>query len=535
MQLMLGIDASTNPAKAAIVRLTGNRIEVLEQIETPQSTVLGERENTSRQSRPGDATDASNVAPDANLDDTHRSSGASSVEQSSSPVTGFTETQPSDPRPAPTLASLFKSEWHGATLLIPPEGYLSLNLKLPFGDSKTLAKVIAMEVQDVLPLEGDSLLLGHRIVGALGAHDFDVHVGALARTRVAAIVQQCRAQQVEPVVIAPATAALGALLQLFPEKFEGDGALIFFGIHYVALIVSLGGKPRIDRIIPYLQVTEPYRNGATPEPSAGLRVDAGVAFEVNATIAMAEQKYGKTLTHLWVLGVPREEHTLRTLLQREVEIVTLEELLPGVPPGIAFAALAATYAQDIKAPEPIANFRTKEFAYSPQLSEMISGLRLIRPYLLALLFVAVVVPLAVFQLRSYRLERMRAEIHARVQRILKDKPVEIGKELDLLGAQNAKLGQQLADLGSPTGLSPLDAWLEISQDLPTNPGVVVRKLTMRGNKITIEGSAPDYAAGDQIERALKKKRNVYCRMKKETLAASGGKGPGFSFDIWLCE
>jgi hypothetical protein len=67
-------------------------------------------------------------------------------------------------------------------------------------------------------------------------------------------------------------------------------------------------------------------------------------------------------------------------------------------------------------------------------------------------------------------------------------------------------------------------------------GITVNAIKVKGNRITLETSAPDYAAAEALKSALEKKGSRYCRVKMDPLASAGMAGRrGFRYEVFSCE
>jgi len=71
--------------------------------------------------------------------------------------------------------------------------------------------------------------------------------------------------------------------------------------------------------------------------------------------------------------------------------------------------------------------------------------------------------------------------------------------------------------------------------MPADLGLNVNEISIKGNKITIVGTGPDYGTIDKIEKALKEKKDRYCDIDPGD-SSSGNRGGtvGFRFTLTLC-
>jgi len=225
MQSVLSIDATNEPAIVAVTRLDGTTIEVLET----------HRISLAKGLTPTPAGDAA------------RGDGTNAPEQ---PKLDFT--------------TMVRSPWTSAVVIIAGDQYHSLNLDLPFNDSRRLNKIIDLEVQDLVPFDVDEFVLQHRTVSTNQNGTFDVHVSIMPRARLATILAACREGGIEPAVLSTATSVVGVLPKLYPS-FPRDAVVVMYRspVYYVTFM--LDGEVRSDRIIDHSIL-----NGDTSSPTAAL-------------------------------------------------------------------------------------------------------------------------------------------------------------------------------------------------------------------------------------------------------------------------
>jgi hypothetical protein len=496
MQSVLSIDTSCNPAAAVVVQVDG-RQAVVQEIHR-FSFADGFTLNGHSQ------TDETIVAPTG-----------SSASGAAHPISqGDIETLKG------VIASI-KTPWTSSILIIPPHDYLSLNLDLPFLTTKGLDKIVDLEVQDLLPFDLDEFLLHYRMLEARSDNNRDIHVGLLPRGVVGKALELCKGAGLEPYMVSTPSGVLEAISFLSSEQVPNACAVLLNREPFFFLSILVGGRACMDRVIDRRKLSD-----SNPET---------LARELRLTLAMAEQRYGQKIEKMFTLGTPASTE-LQELLPLPISNVSVPELVRAADASTAVACFASVFAQDFSPPPILSNFRIKEFAYSPQLRELIRGLRSLLPYFLGFLLAAVLAAIGVYSLRERRIYAMRNAVHDQIRTAIPSLEVEKGLEIDALDGQNLRLEQQLANLGPLSALSPLDYISEISSDLPLASGIAVTRVKVEGNKMRVDGSAPDYAAMDKIEKILKRKKNVYCRVRKDMTQVSGKPNlRGFVLDIVLCE
>lgn len=485
MQSVLSIDATNEPAIVAVTRLDGTTIEVLET----------HRISLAKGLTPTSAGDAA------------RGDGANTPEQ---PKLDFT--------------TMVRSPWTSAVVIIAGDQYHSLNLDLPFNDSRRLNKIIDLEVQDLVPFDVDEFVLQHRTVSTNQNGTFDVHVSIMPRARLATILAACREGGIEPAVLSTATSVVGVLPKLYPS-FPRDAVVVMYRAPVYYVTFMLDGEVRSDRII-----DRSILNGDTTSPTAALT-------EIRLSIAAMEGKYGRTFEKVFLLDTPFNATEASAQLAHPAALLALPNIGGEPCPGAEVAVLSSVFGLDREVYPALTNFRTREFAYNLQLNELWRGLAILRPYFLATL-VAVLVSLGVvYMLREQRIDRLDRAIRAMIQSVAPELNAPAGREYDALLGQIKSLDQQLKDLGSPSQASPLDTLLDISNSIPKTIGITLGRLSVKGTRISFELSAPNYAAAENLKSAIEKQSRQFCRVKMDTLstAATGQNTRGFRFEVYLCD
>lgn len=496
MQSVLSIDTSSSPATAVVVQVEGKRASIQEI-------------HRFEFSAPPPAENADSLG-----------AGAASEHAASS--------APSDSLRA--VLNSIRTPWTSSILVLAPTDYLSLNLDLPFSSNRDLDKVVDSEVQDLVPFELENYLLHYRALGPRApsragekaSESHDVHVGLLPRAVVGSTLALCKQAGFEPFMVSTPAGVLDAVAYLGNGSIPQDSAIVFARDQYLSVVVLFGGRARVDRVID-------LRLLSSTDTTA-------LARELRLTLATAQQRYDRPIERLlWLGSAPPFE--LGEHLGLPVTMLPAPELVKAADDSTAIACLASVFAQDLTPPPILTNFRVREFSYSPQLRELMRGLRSVVPYALAAALIAILSAIGLYTLREHRIGKLQDALYAEVKKAVPDLEAARGVELDALEGANRKLEQELSNLGSLSAMSPLDYFAEISSDLPLSSGVTVTRVKIEGNKMRVDGTAPDYTAMEKIERALKRKKDIYCRIRKDTTATVPGKPNvrGFSFDIVLCE
>ncbi|NLF26235.1 MAG: hypothetical protein GX589_11345 [Deltaproteobacteria bacterium] len=437
--------------------------------------------------------------------------------------------QPS-PEAGPSLRPLLdqvKTPWHSAALLIPPHDCLSMNLTLPFGDKRSLEKVIDLEVQDFVPFEVEDFLVQYHPLHTLPDGRHDIHVNLLPRAYLQSILKLCKHSQFDPMIISTAAGVIGGAYYLAPDFFEANSALLFVQGKWCHLCIRMDGKVIANRVISFSALNDRHARHA-------------LITEIKLALYANEERCGATLSGIYLCGAGLPLEELQQNLGRELTPIKAEQFVRGAEDNLAAAALAGVFLRDLEPPPLLTNFRAREFAYYPQIKELFRGVKMLGPYLAGLALLAALYLTASYLFKEHRLIRMENALATEIRAQLPE--LQSGEvSLSTVNEKNKRLDDELRDLGSPSQFTPLDAFAAISEDLSRAakeiPELSVTSLHISSNRITTELDTPDYKDGERIEKMLKSKRknNIYCKVEAEDLGRSGLTNKRFRFKIRLCE
>lgn len=499
MQAVLSIDASGDTIKAFVVRMEQRTLEIIES--------------------------RTFAVPELFLQE--NSNGTHGTQETSEVVETNSKVEPLD------LFSQelkqFKTSWDSAVIVLPPAQALSLNLNLPFGDRKSLAKILALEVQDVVPFDLNEFLIDHRSVGVLHNGGFDVHVGLIPRWQVKRAIEACRHSGIEPLVVSTASAALGGAFLLAPDYFAENSAILYLGDQNISLAMKINGRLRVDR------------SQAIDTPHNESRIKNALS-EMRLALAAAERRYEITIEKIYLIGGVANE--VQRLFGRPVERIHMREFVGAGEDEASIAGFAAIFGQESESPNVLTNFRVREFAYNPRIKELMRAAHELRYYVLAAITFCLLMVAGLYFARAYHLRSMRGILADQISRVVPDASIDRDNPVVSLSGLSGQLEKQLKDLVSPGGVSPLEVWTNLSKVMPNNPQVSITKLRIKGNKIEIEGSAPDYNAIDQLHDAFQQNANLdqhfFCRPRKEQKGSGGGVGSTgnqrqFLIEVLVCD
>jgi len=399
-----------------------------------------------------------------------------------------------------------------AILILNPKDYLSLNLSLPFKDYKTLSRVVDLEVQDQVPFDVSEFLIQPRIVGETGPES-DVHVSATPREFLRQVISVCRREGFEPTIISTASSALAGLFLLEPERILSNSAVVLAKREFTCLAISIEGQVKTDRLI------------EEQDPKA-------IFTEIRRTLLSAERRYGQKIERLYLIGDRLSPSVLAKETAREVTPV--EEMKDGC----GLAAMGAVFAQDEVAATILTNFRIREFSYNPYIKEILRGAKALLPWFLGALLLCILSMAGVYYSRQRELLKLTNALTEQVKRAAPELPVNEGQEVRAVQEENRRIDRQLKELGSSSKIGALEVIAELSKDIASAGELSVRRISITGGGVSVQGTAPDYAAVEKLERIMKtKKPALYCKIRKTTGASAAGQPDrrSFTFDLRICE
>lgn len=503
MDNILSIDISLTEARASVLKVEERKIEV---IESHSVALTPEHIRSLHSPASADVTD---------------------TEQNEEPA-DTPETEPPDPaEPTRSLTGLLesiRSPWSSSVAIIPPFDSTSLNIKLPFGDPRSLDKIIDMEVQDIVPFSTDEFLIQHHVVAALPNGTFEVHVTLIPKNYIRSVLQVFKECQLEPLIMSTPCAALEAAFHLAPEYLEEHSALVLLRDNQLHTVFAIGGETRVERVI-----SSPGENGHVPDLG-----ELTSLTDLKLTIASVEQTYEQKISKVYFIGGRSDGEKLRKGLGREVEYLATSDLIKGSPSKDDLAGISSVFVRDINPPQIITNFRTREFSYNPELKELFRGLKMLSPYFLSLIIALVLCAGGVYGMRAYREASLRSMMKAQIERVSTTIQLREGSEVASLRGQIGKLKSQLQHIGSAAKYSPLSSLLEISSILSRLSDKNFTELEIKGDKVKLKGYAPSHSHIRKMKEAFQKRKPVRCRIKKDDVSSSGGSRISFTFHI-RCE
>jgi hypothetical protein len=255
--------------------------------------------------------------------------------------------------------------------------------------------------------------------------------------------------------------------------------------------------------------------------------------ELKQSIAAAERLFETRLERVSVIGKMGSCAEFSQALGRELITIGAEELVKQADPESGLSLMGAVLVQDESPALILSNYRSGEFSYGLQLKELKLGLRRLFPYF-TVAFLTVVLSLVILNLfLSYQVDRAENALRQEILQVVPSFPETADGLTQSLASYKNQLTERLGVLGSDTKYSPLDALAFISRDinLSSDQKIRVNRVRITGSQISLEGHASEASAIERLENSLRRKRKVYCRVKRPAISGSYN----FSLEFHLCD
>jgi len=427
----------------------------------------------------------------------------------------------------------FEPVWTASAVILPQSDFLALNLDLPFGDPKNLDRIVDLEVQDVVPFELDNFFVQYAPLGASNAvpataTQYDVHIGILPRQVVQNVLELCKAAGLEPNVLTVPSSAIGAVYHLAKDFFVGNSAVIFNRGDEYCISVFINGEVRLERSVLASQI---IAANATPEKRQENLQHIFTALKL--VMASAERRYNTTIDKVYLLGREVKAANASQLFGRPLEGLPMKEVVSGADSGVGLAPLTAIFAQDDATAVPLSNFRSRQFSFTPKISEFIRALAGTKRYVLRAIGGIILAAGVVFASRQYVLHSSEAALVERVRKVIPNFSAEPGKVVEALAKAEGKLGQELSAFGSRSKFSPADALIEVTKVVPSGSGISITSLRVTGEKVSLQGTASEVAAVERFSKALTAREDIFSKVDYKN--AKTASGFSFNVDITLAQ
>lgn len=387
------------------------------------------------------------------------------------------------------LIDPLSKSYEESVLFISSPHYHSLNIHLPFSDQKKIAQVLPGMIQDLLPFETDNFLATPTISQNGTATSSTVHVGVVDKDCVKKAFEACKSLKLDPILIAPPTAALSTLIPLESKErvmiVVSDNDFSVIGIFVNRKLVA----DRVVRDYPIKQVIASLTQAYPVEE----------IFWFGESCKIPEAR---------VLPLPAPSREFLAVCGATLGVISESKNLP-------------------------INFRIGEYRLSPRF-ELLFG-SLIKAKKAFLWFVIILATYLLIKFISLGFSE-RALKKAMIEQVRSSNPsIPVSDEpaSDLRNATLA-LERQLQGLGSIQQLSPVEILAMISKDIPSTAGVQIQTFEVKEGSVLLEGVAPEYQSIERLKKEFDKKRLTYCSVRLSNISEQRGRRV-FRFDLVICE
>jgi hypothetical protein len=432
----------------------------------------------------------------------------------------------------------FEPLWTSSAVILPQDDFLSLNLDLPFGDPKNLDRIVDLEVQDVVPFELESFFVQYSSLGsselastpsqpAAEGKQYDVHIGILPRVVVQNTLEICKKAGIEPNILTVPSSAIAAAYNVARDQFVGNSAVIYNRGEEYCISIFINGEPRVERAVYASQILSAL-------PSAKREESLQQIFTaLKLIMASAERRYKTRIEKVYLLGREVKAANATQLFGRPLEGLAFKDLFAAGEVSTGIAPLAAIFAKDEGAATPLSNFRSREFSFTPRISEFVRALAGTRKHALRALGAVAVSALIVYLSREYMLRSSEAALIEQVKRVIPGFSVGSGTVREGLMKAEGKLAEELGAFGSRSKFSPADSFIEILKSIPQSGEISVNSIRVSGVRLQLTGSGGDLSAIERFKKTLEGKRDVFSKVDLKTSPAGGRFN--FSFDIGMVQ
>ncbi len=418
------------------------------------------------------------------------------------------------------LFASLNTDTTASLLIIPAVDCFSLKLDLPFSDSRLVNKIINSEVQDATPFPAEDFVLNHQRLKTINNATHRFNISAVAKDHLARILSIFKLVGFDPTHVTTPAGVMSSVPFLAPDIFDQSCALVTSRHNVVYFTAWLDGRIYHERFLNYQQPL------TSIDPNT-------ITTELKQSIAATERLLQTRIEKVFLVNQRGSIAELRQMLGRDIVLIENSELIKEADEDSGLALMGTVLIQDESPPPLLSNFRCGEFSYGLQLKELKAGLKKLLPYLTAALMTIVLSMLVLYLFLSYQVDRTEGALRQEISRILPSFPQTNDNLRVALAEYKNELITRLGVLGSDTKYSPLDALAFISRDIniSADQKIRVNRLRITGSQISLEGHASEASAIERLENSLRRKRKVYCRVKRAAISGSYN----FTLEFHLCD
>jgi hypothetical protein len=417
-----------------------------------------------------------------------------------------------------------KKEWTDTILFLHTSNQPTLNLSMPFTDSKKLSQLVPLEVQDNIPFDSSEFIVSYTHTGLTNGSGNDIHIAMCPNAELTQVLEELKGTSVEPRLISTPTSGLQGIYEYFGSDIENNAAFIIFSDHWVYLGFAVDKKFVSQRAIKRDQFYEQIWGN------------------IQSSICNIENRFNIKIDTVYRIveatSLTSEDLTPPELFDREIKDIGLSSLFPHLNEKTSLIAILGSVLSKPfpYAPKALANYRVGKLSFSPPLHEVKKGFSKLTPLLGIFLIVSAISLASWIAIRQYKINELRKTLHEVISKNIPSFTSIEGQEAQSLQSLTQSIQDNLKDLGSPLAAPPLLVLAAVSEDIKSVDGISVSRGTVKNGEVKIDGSAPNYRSQNRLEKAFEKRKNLFCKIKFDSSSSSGRDGVrDFQVTITLCQ
>ncbi len=422
--------------------------------------------------------------------------------------------------------SQIEGGWDRSILVVPANHTLTLNLELPFSHPRQIERIIELEVQDRVPFSTENFFIHSKALTPLENGSFDIHVTLIPKLYVEKLMAVCKEVDLDPPIITTHDQIPVGVFELFPELTEKNTTVIIDADDCLYTSSYLADSVRSSSLIPL-----PPQNGT----GKSVQERKAVALRNHQRVFLSlEKRYKDSFSSIVVFSDDLQFSNMAAeIFKQSVKQYPLADIQPLKEKSFS-TALSLLLAASTAKGKLLCNLRAGRYAYRPQIKELIqASKKLIVPFVALLICLSISLSV-IYGVRSYRISALSETLSEQAAKVLPSVSIPPGSEISTLRARYGQLNRQLNESSAALRISPLQTVVELAQIFRSDKSVEIRRLRIYGDKIDVEGEAPDYESVDKMKSKLKRKRDYFCRVNKDETTPGPGNSKRFKFQISLC-
>jgi hypothetical protein len=356
---------------------------------------------------------------------------------------------------------------------------------------------------------------------------YDVHIGILPRVVVQNSLEICKKAGIEPNVLTVPSSAIAAAYNLARDYFVGNSAVIYNRGDEYCISIFINGEVRVERAVYASQILSALPSGKREESLQQIFT------ALKLIMASAERRYNARIEKVYLLGREVKASNAGQLFGRPLEGLAFKDLFSAGEVSTGISPLTAVFAKDEAATVPLSNFRSREFSFTPRISEFLRALAGTRRHAVRALGAVAVAALVVYLSREYMLRSSEAALVEQVKRVIPGFSAGTGSVREGLMKAESKLAEELGAFGSRSKFSPADSFIEILKSIPQSGEIAVNSIRVSGVRLQLTGSGGDLSAIERFKKTLEGKQDVFSKVDLKTSPAGGRFN--FSFDVGMVQ